>query len=166
MSRRMALAAIALAALGAGSAPARAQARPPLSVADDSTGVLSAIRAIDYRQVCRCPTVMLDSTVRQDSRVSMFRILARRPWRVISEDDADRLRLARHRVSRTNLTVMTQKGPDSVFVATQLVAANDSARRLLVVATPPSGTTEAFLVTLLIRRERWRVVGVRSTYDP
>jgi len=150
-------------------APVRAasgQARPPLTMADDSTGVLSAIRTIDFRQLCRCPTVVLDSVVRTARRISMFSVLDHPRWLVLSDGDVAKLRLARHRVRRSAIGKVTRRGRDSVFVATQMVAANDTARRVLLVATPPSGTTQAFLVALSARKGRWRVQGVRSVLEP
>ncbi|MGE0551796.1 MAG: hypothetical protein AB7R55_00065 [Gemmatimonadales bacterium] len=145
---------------------ASGQARPPLALSDDSTGVLTAIRAIDFRQLCRCPTVVLDSVVRTARRISMFSVLDHPPWLVLSDGDVARLRLARHRVRRSAIGKVTRKGRDSVFVATQMVAANDTARRVLLVATPPSGTTEAYLVALATRKGRWRVQGVRAVLEP
>src|SRR2546427_12362518 len=81
----------------------RAQARPPLDLQSDSTGVLSAIRAVDLRQLCRCRTVMLDSIVRRAPGVRVFGFLGELPAFALSSGDVGNLRLAGHHVVRTSL---------------------------------------------------------------
>jgi len=142
------------------------QARPPLSLAADPTGVLTAIRAIDIRQLCRCPTVMLDSLVRRANRARMFEVLSEPVEFSLSAADAGRLRLARHRVVRTALRTITRAAPDSALLAVAALPANPGGSRVLVVVTPPSGITSAYLVSLRRERTVWRVEGTRAVFEP
>lgn len=150
-----------------GSATAAAgQARPPLAIAVDSTGVLSAIRATDLRQLCRCPVVRLDTIIRQSSRLSMFDILDGRPLRALTASETGQLRLARHRIERTALRTMLDVSPDKALMAVQVVPTPAPRRRVLVSVTPPSKATRAFLVSLVPDRDRWRVEGIQTVYEP
>ena len=142
------------------------QARPPLPVVADPTGVLTAIRAIDLRQLCRCPTVMLDSMVRRAARIKMFEILSEPPGFSLSAADAGRLRLAGHRVVRTSLRTITRAARDSALVAVAALSPGRGSSRVLVVVTPPNGITSAFVVSLRRERAEWRVEGTRAVYEP
>jgi len=153
-------------AVGVVARPAVAQARAPLPVAVDTSGVLSAIRVIDLRQLCRCPTVKLDSIVRRGTRLSMFEVLNGARAFVFSAADVALLKLAHHRVIRTALPNMTSPARDSVAVAVQLFKAAGADRRILVVATPPNGVTAAWLVSLTPHRSAWRTTSIRSVYEP
>jgi hypothetical protein len=152
--------AVGLVAACASTAPA--QARPPLAAADDSSGVLSAIRAIDLRLLCRCPVVRLDSVVRRGSRTGMFGVLERPAAFVLTEADAGKLRLARHRVVRSGLRSITDVRGDTALMAVQQLRPGS----VLVVVTPPNGSTAAYLVSLVIRRGAWRVMGHQALYEP
>lgn len=114
--------------------PARAQARVPLPVAADSSGVLSAIRAIDLRQLCRCPTLVLDSMVRRAPKVRMFDVLEERPAFVLSA------------------------------AGVALVPPGQDARQVLILVGPPNGVAAGHLVGLEIHRAAWRVLQVRNVY--
>jgi hypothetical protein len=142
------------------------QARVPLPVAGDSSGVLSAIRVVDLRQLCRCPIVRLDSIVRRGPRARMFEVLDQAQAFALSAADVARLRLARHQVVRSALRSMTTPARDTVLVAVQLVGPGGGSPRVLVVATPPTGVTAAYLVTLGRHRASWRVADLRSIYEP
>jgi len=148
------------------ASPLVGQARPPLTVAADSTGVLSAIRAVDLRQLCRCPQVVLDSTVRISRQVRVYDVLQQPAAGVISAADAGKLQLAGRRASRSAFRFVTRRGPDSVFVAVQLVPPLGARRRVLMVATPPNGITSAYLVSLEQHRGRWRVMSTTAVLDP
>lgn len=164
--RATAAAAIVMAGV-LGLAPvATAQARLPLPVASDSSGVLSAVRSIDVRQLCRCPIVALDSLVRRGPRARLFGVLEQPPAFALSSQDIGRLRLARSRVVATELRTITRKARDTAFMAVQLVQQGDGDRRILVVVNPPSGITTAYLVTLVRHREAWRVMSRRNVYEP
>lgn len=143
-----------------------AQARPPLPLAADSAGVLSALRAVDLRQLCRCRTVRLDSTVRIAERVGMFGALRGRVAGTISAADGGRLNLAGKRVIRTALGSLHDTADDVVIVAVQQVPTPRPRRQILIVANPPTGTAHAYLVTLIPRRTRWSVEQVQAVYDP
>jgi len=143
-----------------------AQARLPLPVANDSSGVLSAIRAIDVRQLCQCPTVALDTLVRRGPRARMFGVLEQLPAFALSAQDLGRLRLARHRVVATALRTITRAARDTAFMAVQLVQGGSGDRQILVVVSPPNGTTTAYLVMLTRHRDAWRVRTVRNIYEP
>jgi hypothetical protein len=163
---RSALAAILLWGANLTLAPAMAgQARPPLSLAADSSGVLSAIRGIDYLQLCRCPTLLLDSVVRRGPRARVYEVVHEPPAFILDAAAVGRLRLARHRVVRTALRAITRKGRDTLFMAVQLIQPGPG-RRVLVVATPPNGITIAYLVSLERHRASWRIRDVRTVYDP
>ncbi len=146
-------------------AQAPAQARPPLPVAVDSSGVLSAIRAVDLRQLCRCPTVMLDSVVRRGPRVSMFELVHEPAAFILSAADVARLDLARHRVRRTAVRSMSRFARDTAFLVAQIMTGRPNPQVLLSVA-PATRVTAAFLVSLRRDRGRWRVDGTRSVFDP
>src|SRR5881409_3366672 len=124
----------------------RAQARPPLDLQSDSTGVLSAIRAVDLRQVCRCRTVMLDSMVRRYPGVRVFGFLSEPPAFPLSSGDVGSLRLAGHQVVRTALRTLGDGAPDTAFMAVQLVTGGPGGptRKIVVVATPPDAMTVAY----------------------
>lgn len=142
-----------------------AQARPPLPVAVDSSGVLTAIRAVDLRQLCRCPTVMLDSVVRRGPRISMFELVHEPAGFVLSAADVARLDLARHRVRRTAVRSMSRYARDTAFMVAQVLTGRPNPQVLLSVA-PPTRITAAYLVSLRRDRGRWRVDGTRSVFDP
>jgi hypothetical protein len=160
--RLLILAAAAFCCAGAASA----QARPPLPIASDTTGALTAIRVIDLRQLCRCPTVLLDSTVRQGTRLSMYDILDQPAAFALTADDLARIRPARHRIVGTMLRTMTRTARDTAFLAVQRLPPGRSARRYLVVVTPPNGVTAAYTVALVRHRGSWRVEGLQSVYEP
>ncbi len=144
--------------------PARAQARVPLPVAADSSGVLSAIRAIDLRQLCRCPTLVLDSMVRRAPKVRMFDVLEERPAFALSAADVARLRLARQRVVRSALRTVLGRARDTVFMGVALVPPGQYARQVLILVGPPNGVAAGYLVGLEIHRAAWRVLQVRNVY--
>ena len=144
--------------------PALAQARVPLPVAADSSGVLSAIRAVDLRQLCRCPTVVLDSMVRRAPRVRMFDVLEEPPAFPLTTLDVSRLRLARQRVVRSALRTVLGRARDTVFMGVALVPPGQYARRVLILVGPPDGVAAGFLVGLEIHRAAWRVLQVRNVY--
>ncbi len=144
--------------------PARAQARVPLPVAVDSAGVLSAIRAIDLRQLCRCPTLVLDSMVRRAPRVRMFEVLEERPAFALTAADVGRLRLARHRVVRSALRTVLGRARDTVFMGVATVPPGQYARQVLILAGPPNGMAAGYLVGLEVHRGAWRVLQVRNVF--
>lgn len=144
--------------------PAAAQARVPLPVAVDSAGVLSAIRAIDLRQLCRCPTLVLDSMVRRAPRVRMFDVLEERPAFALTAADVGRLRLARQRVVRSALRTVLGRARDTVFMGVALVPPGRYARQVLILVGPPDGVAAGYLVGLEIHRSAWRVLQVRNVY--
>jgi len=143
---------------------AGAQARVPLPVAADSSGVLSAIRAVDFRQLCRCPTVVLDSMVRRAARVRMFEVLQERPAFSLTAADVSRLRLARHRVVRSSLRTVLGAARDTVFVGVAIVPPGRFVRQVLILAGPPNGVAAGYLVGLEVHRAAWRVLQVRNVY--
>jgi hypothetical protein len=148
-----------------------AQARPPVPIASDSTGVLSAIRAIDIRQVCRCPVVLVDSTVRRSPNLKVFGLLSQPVAFRLTTGEVARLGLARHRAVPAALTTITLARPDTALLVAQVVPTRPPGARVLVVVTPPNGLTASFLVSLIARgpsprRASWRVTGVRSVYEP
>ncbi len=154
------------AAWGAASSPvAVAQSRVPLPLAVDSSGVLSAIRAIDVRQLCRCRVVMLDSIVRRSAKVTMYEIVFQPAAFPLRAADRSRLGLAGHRVVGTALRSMTRIGRDTAFMAVQIVSGRPG-RQVVVSVSPPSGRTAAFLVSLTPHRNSWRITGYQSVYDP
>jgi hypothetical protein len=159
---------ILLLALVAAVVPTAAagQARPPLPRAADSTGVLSAIRAIDLRQVCRCPVVLIDTTVRRSPRLRMFSVLDQPRAFGLGARDVARLAPARHRAIPAALRTMTAPRRDTALLAAQVVPTRAPGARVLVVVTPPEGVTVAFLVSLSPRRSSWLVEGVRAVYEP
>ena len=163
--RRLA-AALACWSVGGATGALAGQARPPLAVAQDTSGVLSAIRAIDLRQLCRCRTVQLDSTVRTDPKIGLFEVLYGRSVGVLSAVETARLNLAGKRVVRTALRSIHDATAGTVLMAVQHVPTPSPRRRILVVVTPPSKITTAYLVTLIPRRTAWAVEGVRAVYDP
>ena len=144
--------------------PAGAQARVPLSVAADTSGVLSAIRAIDLRQLCRCPTVVLDSVVRRAPRVRMFDVLEERPAFALTAADVGRLRLARQRVVRSSLRTVLGGARDTVFMGVALVPPGQYARQVLILVGPPNRIAAGYLVGLEVHRSAWRVLQVRNVY--
>jgi len=146
----------------------RAQARPPLDLQSDSTGVLSAIRAVDLRQLCRCRTVMLDSMVRRAPEVRVFGFLGELPAFALTSGDVGNLRLAGHRVVRTSLRTLGNGAPDTAFMAVQLVVAGPGGptRQIVVIATPPDAMTVAYLVTLVPHKRVWRVQALRHVLEP
>ena len=144
--------------------PAAAQARVPLPVVADSSGVLSAIRAVDLRQLCHCPVLVLDSMVRRAPRVRMFDVLEERPAFALRAADAGRLRLARQRVVRSALRTVLGRARDTVFMGVALVPPGEYARRVLILVGPPNGVAAGFLVGLEIHRAAWRVLQVRNVY--
>ncbi len=144
--------------------PAAAQARVPLPMAVDSSGVLSAIRAVDLRQLCRCPTVILDSMVRRAPRVRMFDVLEERPAFALTAADVGRLRLARHRVVRSALRSVLGRARDTVFMGVALVPPGQYARQVVILVGPPSGVAAGYLVGLEIHRAAWRVLQVQNVF--
>jgi hypothetical protein len=143
-----------------------AQSRPPLSQAADPTGVLSAIRAVDIRQLCRCPVVALDSTVRNAKRPRMFEVLGDPPAFVLSGADVGRLRLAGYRVVRTKLRAMTDAARDTALMAVARLPATGAGSPILIVIAPPNGVTAAYVVTVRRERAAWLVTGRRTVFDP
>lgn len=144
--------------------PAAGQARVPLSVAADSSGVLSAIRAIDLRQLCRCPTVILDSMIRRAPRVRMFDVLEERPAFALTAADVGRLRLARYRVVRSALRTVLGRARDTVFMGVALVPPGQYARQVVILVGPPSGVAAGYLVGLEIHRGAWRVLQLQNVF--
>ena len=147
-------------------APAAAQARVPLSLAADPSGVLSAIRAVDLRQLCACPVVLVDSIVHRSPRLKMFDVLDGPAAGRLGATELGKLALARHRPVGTRLRTMTAARRDTALLAAQLVPTTAPAARVLVVVTPPNGITAAFLVSLAPRRASWLVSGVQAVYEP
>ncbi len=144
--------------------PAAGQARVPLSVAADSSGVLSAIRAIDLRQLCRCPTVILDSMVRRAPRVRMFDVLEERPAFALTAADVGRLKLARQRVVRSALRTVLGRARDTVFMGVAVVPPGQYARQVVILVGPPNGVAAGYLVGLEIHRAAWRVLQVQNVF--
>jgi len=147
---------------------ARAQARAGLPVRLDSTGALSAIRAIDYRQLCRCATVTVDSLVRVAPRLQVFGVLGQPVATVLSSADVARLHLARHRSVRSGFQTLPRGEKGQALVIVQIVGdpRSTAERRVAVVATPPNGLTTAYLTRMTVRRGAWRVYQVRTVLDP
>ncbi len=166
--RRMRIRSLGLiAALGLGLASrSESQARPPLVVTTDSTGALSAIRAIDLRQICRCPVVLIDSVVRRSPRIRIFEVLEEPPAFRLSPAAIASLRLTGHRAIGTALVSLTAARKDTALLAAQQVPTPPPNARFLVAVTPPTGITAAYLVSLSRRRAAWRVEGVRSVLEP
>jgi hypothetical protein len=152
--------------LCAGRSSAGAQARPPLSPTTDSTGVLSAIRAVDLRQLCRCTVVLVDSVVRRSGRLRIFEVLDEPPAFRLDAAALASLRLAGHRVIGTRLRSMTEARKDTAALAAQEVPTASPNARFLIAVTPPTGIASAFLVTLVRRKTLWRIEGVRSVLEP
>ena len=144
--------------------PAAGQARVPLPVAADSSGVLSAIRAVDLRQLCRCPTLVLDSMVRRAPRVRMFDVLEERPAFALTAADVARLRLAGRRVVRSALRTVLGRARDTVFMGVALVPPGQYTRQVVILVGPPNGVAAGYLVGLEIHRAAWRVLQVRNVF--
>ena len=144
--------------------PAAAQARVPLPVVADSSGVLSAIRAVDLRQLCRCPILVLDSMVRRAPRVRMFDVLEERPAFALTAADVGRLRLARQRVVRSALRTVLGRARDTVFMGVAVVPPGQYTRQVVILVGPPNGVAAGYLVGLEIHRAAWRVLQVRNVY--
>ena len=156
---------IALAIVLAATTPA--QARPELTPATDSTAVLTAIRAIDLRQLCRCPVVLLDTTVRRLQAARIFEVTSGPAMFTLNAADRAALRLsAGRKVVGTSLRVITGRRRDTAVVAVGRLSSEGSTRRVLVVVTPPSGPTAGFLVSVALTKRGWRTLGVQSVYDP
>jgi len=148
------------------AAPLGAQARPPLSIAADSTGALSAVRAVDIRQLCRCPVVLVDSIVRRSPKIRMFEVLEGPPAFRLPAAAVAGLRLAGHRTVPTSLRTITAAHRDTALLAVQQIPTPPPNARYLVVVTPPTGIAAAFLVALFHQRSAWRVGDVRSVLEP
>jgi hypothetical protein len=142
------------------------QARPPLPRTVDSTGVLSAVRAVDVRQVCRCPIVMVDTAVRRSAALKMFSVLEQPVAFRLGKEDVALLAPTRHRAVPAALRSMTAMRRDTAFLAIQLVPTRPPEVRVMVVVAPPEGITVAYLVTLAPRRASWLVQGVQAVYEP
>jgi hypothetical protein len=145
---------------------AASQARPPLSLAADSTGALSAVRAVDIRQLCRCPVVLIDSIVRRSPKSRIFAVLDGPPAFALGRSAIAALKLAGHRAVPTSLRTITAARRDTALLAVQQVPTPPPNARYLVVVTPPTGIAAAFQVSLVERRSAWRVEGVRAVLEP
>jgi len=147
---------------------AQAQARSGLPVRLDPTGALSAIRAIDYRQLCRCSTVLVDSVVRVAPGLQVFGVLGQPVASVLTPGDVARLKLARHRAVRAGFEILPKGSKGNVSVIAQVVGDPRSSpeRRVAVVATPPNGIMATYLTRMTVRRGAWRVFDVRTVLEP
>jgi hypothetical protein len=128
--------------------------------------VLSAVRAVDIRQLCRCPVVLVDSIVRRSAKIRMFEVLEGSPAFALTGSAVAALRLAGHRAVPTGLKTITAAHRDTALLAVQQIPTPLPNARYLVVVTPPTGITAAFLVALVQQRSAWRVGGVRSVLEP
>lgn len=152
-----------------GTAPsAQAQARPGLSIPADPSGVLTAIRAIDFRQLCHCPTVVVDSLIRLADGPQVFGFFALPVAGPLTADAAAQLRLARHRVERSAFSALPGGEADRVFVFLQIVGDPGSRpeRRVAVIVTPPDGITKILRVRLVEHRGAWRALEVHNVLAP